>query len=86
MEEHQYFNHGNPNQIDIEIINPKEVLKPLRALVRWPWGQTMKASISIEKEKIKLKGEGNKVIVPIFPSQEKPWEEPNENEGDIRRH
>ena len=45
----------------------------------------MKACISMEKDRIKLKGVGKKVIVPIYPSQEKLWEEPNENEGYIRR-
>ena len=45
----------------------------------------MKVSISLEKDRIKLKGDGKKVIVSIYPSHEKPWKEPIENEGDIRR-
>ena len=45
----------------------------------------MKASISIEKERIKLKGEGKKVIVPIKPSQGKPREEPDDANDDIQK-
>ena len=43
----------------------------------------MKASISLDKERIKLKGNGEKVIVPIHPSQGEPWTEPIDDEVDI---
>ena len=42
----------------------------------------MKASISLDKERIKLKGNGQKVIVPIHPSQGEPWTEPIDEEVD----
>ena len=45
----------------------------------------MKASISLDKERIKLKGNGQKVIVPIHPSQGEPWIEPIDEEVDIRQ-
>ena len=45
----------------------------------------MKASISLDKEWIKLKGNGQKVIVPIHPSQGEPWTEPIDEEVDIRQ-
>ena len=45
----------------------------------------MKPSISLEKDHIKLKGDGNKFIVPIYPSRENPWEKPYDQEGHIRR-
>ena len=45
----------------------------------------MKASISLDKERIKLKGNGQKVIVPIHPSQGEPWIEPIDNEVDIQQ-
>ena len=45
----------------------------------------MKASISLEKERIKLKGNGQKFIVPIHPSQGKPWIEPIYEEVDIQK-
>ena len=43
----------------------------------------MKASISLDKERIKLKGNGQKVIVPIHPCQGEPWIEPIDEEVDI---
>ena len=45
----------------------------------------MKALISLDKERIKLKGNGQKVIVPIHPSQGDPWIEPIDEEVDIRQ-
>ena len=45
----------------------------------------MKASISLDKERIKLKGNGQKVIVPIHPSQGEPWNEPIDEEVDVRQ-
>ena len=36
----------------------------------------MKASILLDKERIKLKGNGEKVIVPIHPFQGEPWTKP----------
>ena len=45
----------------------------------------MKASISLDKERIKLKGNGKKVIVPIHPSQGEPWTKPIDEEVDIRQ-
>ena len=45
----------------------------------------MKASIYLDKERIKLKGNGQKDIVPIHPSQGEPWIEPIDGEIDIRQ-
>ena len=45
----------------------------------------MKASISLDKERIKLKGNGQKVIVPIHPSQGEPWIEPIDEEVTIQK-
>ena len=45
----------------------------------------MKASISLDKEHIKLKGNGQKVIVPIHPSQGDPWTEPIDEEVNIKK-
>ena len=42
-------------------------------------------SISLDKERIKLKGNRKKVIVPIFPSQGEPWTEPIDEEVDVRQ-
>ena len=41
--------------------------------------------IFLEKERIKLKGNRKKVIVPIHPSQGEPWTEPIDEEVDVRQ-
>ena len=45
----------------------------------------MKASISLDKERIKLKGNGQKVIVSIHPSQGEPWTKPIDEEVDVQQ-
>ena len=60
---------GISTKADFEIINPKEGSSSFPALVGRPWGRKMKSSISLDKERIKLKGNKQKVIVPIHPSQ-----------------
>ena len=67
---------GIATKVDFEIINPKEESNSFPSLVGQLWGKKMKPSISLDKERIKLKGNGNKVIVPIHPSQVEPWIEP----------
>ena len=49
---------GISTKVEFEIIDPKEGSNSLLALVGRPWGRKMKASISLEKERIKLKGNG----------------------------
>ena len=51
---------GITTKVNFEIINPKEGLGSFSALVSRPWGRKMKASISLDKERIKLKGNGKK--------------------------
>ena len=60
---------GISTKVDFEIIDPKEGSSSFPALVGRPWGRKMKASISLDKERIKLKENGQKFIVPIHPSQ-----------------
>ena len=76
---------GISTKVDFEIIDPKEGSSSFPALVGQPWGIKMKASISLDKERIKLKGNGKKVIVPIHPSQVEPWIEPIDEEFDVRQ-
>ena len=45
----------------------------------------MKASISLEKERIKLKGNRENIIVPIHPSQGEPWTKPIDEEFDVQK-
>ena len=67
---------GILTKVDFEIIYPKEGSSSFLALVGRPWGRKMKESISLDKERIKLKGNGKKVIIPIHPSQGEPWTKP----------
>ena len=60
---------GISTKVDFEIIDAKEGSSSFRVLVGRTWGRKMKASISLDKERIKLEGNGQKVIVPIHPSQ-----------------
>ena len=76
---------GISTKVNFEIIDPKEGSSSFPALVGRPWGRKMKASISLDKEIIKLKGNGQKVIVPIYPSQGEPWTEPIDEKFDIRQ-
>ena len=72
-------------KFNFEIIDPKEGSSSCPTLVGQPWGRKMKASISLDKERIKLKGNEQKVIVCIHPSQGEPWTEPIDEEVDIRQ-
>ena len=76
---------GISTKVDFEIIDPKEGSNSFSVLVARPWGRKMKVSISLDKERIKLKGNWQKVIVPIHPSQGEPWVEPIDKEVDIRQ-
>ena len=60
---------GISTKVNFKIIDPKEGSSSFPTLVGQPWGRKMKALISLDKERIKLKGNGQKVIVPIHPSQ-----------------
>ena len=74
---------GITTKVDFEIINPKEGSNSFPSLVRGPQGRKMKASISLDKERIKLKGNWQKVIVPIHLSEGEPWTEPIDEEVDV---
>ena len=74
---------GITTKFDFEIINPKEGSISFPTLVGQSWGQKMKESISFDKEIIKLKGNGQKVIVPIHPSQGESWTKPIAEEFDV---
>ena len=72
-------------KVDFETIDPTEGSSSFLALVGQPWGSKMKESISLDKERIKLKGNGLKVIVPIHPSEGETWTELIDEEVDIRQ-
>ena len=63
----------NTTKVNFEIIDRKEGSSSFPSLVGQPWGLKMKALISLDNEKLNLKGNGKKLIVPIHPSQGEPW-------------
>ena len=63
---------GIMTQVDFEINDPKEGSTSFPTLVGRPWGRKMKSTISLYRERIKLKGNGQKVIVPIDSPQRDP--------------
>ena len=66
---------GIPNSIDFEVIDPFEEMPAYASLVDWTWDRRMKATISLERYIIKLKGSGRKIIIPLDPKEGKPWME-----------
>ena len=72
-------------KIDFKVIEPQEGSKSYPSLVSRPWARKMKANISLEKDKIKLKGEGKKVIIPLDPKEGAAWEEPDDSEEKVRQ-
>ena len=71
-------------KIDFKVIEPKEGSKSYLALVGRPWERKMKENISLEKERIKMKGQGKKIIIPLDLKEGAPWEEPDDSEDKVR--
>ena len=62
-------------KVDFEVIDPKEGTTSLTTLVGRPWGRSMKETISLEKYRIKLKGDGKIMTIPLSPIVGKPQDE-----------
>jgi hypothetical protein len=62
-----------PVRDDFEVINLVEGIPTYPALVERPWGRNMKDTISLERDRIKLKGSSRKNIIPLDPKKGKPW-------------
>ena len=72
-------------KIDFKVIEPKEGSKSYLALVGQSWARKMKANISLEKDIIKLKGQGKKIIIPLDPKEGSPWEELDNSKDKVRQ-
>ena len=72
-------------QTYFKVIEPREGIKSYPALVNQPWARKMKANISLEKDRMKLKGQCKKVIIPLDQKERAPWEEPNDLEENVRK-
>jgi len=55
------------------VINLVEAMLAYATLVGQPWGRRMKETISLERDRIKLKGSGRKLIIPLDPKEGKTW-------------
>ena len=69
--------------IDFKVIQPKQGNKSYPALVSRPWARKMKANISLEKDRIKLKGQGKKIIIPLDPKEGTPSKELDDTKDTI---
>ena len=65
------------------MVEPREGSKSNLALVGRSWAKNMKADISLEKDRIKLKGQRKKVSIPLDPKEGAPWEEPDDLEAKV---
>ena len=72
-------------KINFKVIEPKEGSKSYLSLVGRSWARKMKANISLENDRIKLKGQGKKVIIPLDPKEGAPWEELDDSEDKVRQ-
>ena len=72
-------------KIDFKVSETKEGSKSYPALASRPSARKMKTNISLEKDKIKLKGQSKKVIIPLNPKEGAPWEEPDDSEAKVRQ-
>ena len=64
-----------PTRVEFEVNNLVEVIPTYPTLVERPWGWNMKATISLERDIIKLKGSDRKIIIPLDPKEGKSWVE-----------
>jgi len=56
---------GIPTQVDFEVIDLVKGMPTYETLVSQPWGQQIKATISLKRDRNKLKGSGRKIIIPL---------------------
>jgi hypothetical protein len=66
---------GIPTSIDFEVIDLVEGMPAYPTLIDRPWGRQMKAIISFERDRIKIKGSGRKINIPLDPKEGKLWME-----------
>jgi hypothetical protein len=66
---------GISTSVDFELIDLVNGMPTYPTLVGRPWGRQMKENISLEKDRIKLKGNGRKIIIPLDPNEGKPGSE-----------
>ena len=58
--------------VKFEVIDLVEGMSAYEALVGHPWGRKNKVTISLERDRIKLKGSRRKIIIPLDLKERKP--------------
>lgn len=56
---------GISMKVNFEVIEQKSGSNSYPTLVSQPCDRNMKANISLEKERLKIKGKGKKIIIPL---------------------
>jgi hypothetical protein len=74
---------GISTRVNFEVIEPRLGSNSYPELVSHPWGINMKENISLDKQKIKIKGIWNRFIIPLDPREGKPWDEPDDKDADV---
>ena len=69
--------------IDFEVIKHKSRYNWYPTLVGLPCERKMKTNVSLDKDRIKLKGRGKKIIIPLDPREGKPWDELDDGVEDV---
>ena len=77
-------NHnGNPNEDLFQVIEPRSGSTSYTTLVGWSRGRKMKASISFDKDILKIKGKDKKFIIPLDTIDGRPLEKPNDDNTNV---
>ena len=66
---------GILSQVNFEVIALVMGMSTYATIVGQPWGRKLKANISLEKDRTKLKKDGRKIIIPLDQKEGKPWNE-----------
>lgn len=61
-----------PTFDNFKFINLFEGIIAYPASVGWPWGQNMRAIISLERKRIDLKGNNKNIVIPLDHHEGKP--------------
>jgi len=75
---------GIPMWFNLEVTGLVEGMPAYATLVGQPQGQKMKSNRSLEKDIIKLKGNGRKIIIPLDPNEGKTWRESLDEDHEAR--
>lgn len=70
-------------RIEFEFVEPISGFNSYPTLVVWSWETKMNENISLNNDRIKIKGKGKNIIIPLGPSEGKPWDEQDDEDVEI---